>query len=70
MSDETLDRLHALTAHLTECLAEAAEVRARLAKARHDVTMWPDLQPASPSHTDRRGASDSPTSKAAGRRVN
>ena len=45
-SDETLTRLHTLTARLTECLVEAEDVRSRLTKAR-DANVWPDLQPAS-----------------------
>jgi len=46
VSDETLTRLHTLTARLSECLVEAEDVRSRLTKAR-DANVWPDLQPAS-----------------------
>ena len=68
MGNETLDRLHALTARLTECLLEAEGIRARLTRARHDATPWPDLRRASRIHTDMGRASRFPASHAAGRR--
>jgi hypothetical protein len=54
MSDDTLDRLHTLTARLTECLEEAADIRARLKKAQEDTTIWPDLRSLSRTCTDIR----------------
>ena len=68
MSDQTLDRLHALTARLTVCLLEAEDIRARLTRARRDATTWPDLRQASRPNADIRGASHLPASNAAGRR--
>ena len=44
MNDDTLDRLRRLNARLAECLVDATDVRARLTKAQHDTTAWPDLQ--------------------------
>jgi len=70
MSDQTLDRLHALNARLTACLVEAEDIRARLTRARHDATTWPELRHASRLHADIRGASHFPASNAAGRRPN
>ena len=67
MRDETLDRLHALTTRLTECLLEAEGIRARLARARLNATTWPDLRRASRIDTDMGGASRFP-SNATGRR--
>ena len=68
MSDQTLDRLHALTTRLAECLLEAEGIRARLARARLNATTWPDLGRASRMHTHMGGASRFPASLASGRR--
>jgi len=62
MSNETLERLHALTTRLTECLLEAEGIRARLTRARHDAIPWPDLRRASRAYTDMGGASSFPAS--------
>ena len=70
MSDQTLDRLHALNARLAACLVEAEDIRARLTKARHDATTWPDLRHAPRERTNIRGASRFPASNATGRRAN
>ena len=40
VSDTTLDQIRVLTTRLTECLAEAQNIRARFTKAR-DANVWP-----------------------------
>ncbi len=57
MNDDTLDRLRRLNARLTECLVDAADIRARITKARRDATAWPDLRLASRVDTDIRSSS-------------
>ena len=51
--EDILDRLHKLADRLTECLADAERIRARVTKA-HDANAWPDVRLAS------RGCADTP----------
>ncbi len=51
VNDDTIARLHSMTAQLNERLTEAQDVRTRLTRA-HDSNVWPDLRLASQWLTD------------------
>ena len=57
MNDDTLNRLRRLNERLAECLVDAADARARLTKAQHDTTDWPDLRLRSRLLKDARNPS-------------